>query len=136
MRLTFHLTPRDWWESADPAEPLGAPSLADEGFIHCTDGAANMVATADRHYAADSRDFVVLTLDLDRVTISWEVADAAGIYPHVLGPIDRPAIVEVRPAPRAADGMFLPFADRGSPKRRGHHRAPSRLVHSRPHADR
>ena len=111
MRLTYHLTPREWWKSADPAAPLGAPSLAAEGFIHCTDGAANMVATANRHYAADPRDFVVLTLDLDRVASPWELADPGRIYPHIFGPIERAAIVDVRPAPRAADGTFLPFAD-------------------------
>ncbi|HET7702156.1 MAG TPA: DUF952 domain-containing protein [Candidatus Limnocylindrales bacterium] len=111
MRPSYHLTPCDWWASADPAEPLGAPSLADEGFIHCTDGAANMVATANRHYAADPRAFLVVTLDLDRVTSPWEVADEGAIYPHVFGPIDRSAILDVRPAPRAPDGTFLPFTD-------------------------
>ncbi|MEO5939737.1 MAG: DUF952 domain-containing protein, partial [Candidatus Limnocylindrales bacterium] len=102
--MTFHLTPREWWDAADPGVPLGAPSLATEGFVHCTDGAANMVATANRHYAADSRDFVILTVNLDTVASRWSVEDAVRIYPHVFGPIDRAAIVSVAPAPRDADG--------------------------------
>jgi len=108
-RLTYHLTPRDWWVAADPLRPLGAPSLETEGFIHCTNGPVEMVATADRHYAADPGDFVILTIDLDRVTSPWSVEDPAGIYPHIFGPIDRAAIVAVVPAPRDADGRFLPF---------------------------
>ncbi|MBA2718203.1 MAG: DUF952 domain-containing protein [Chloroflexi bacterium] len=111
MRLTFHLTPVEWWQAADPAEPLGAPSLAREGFIHCTDGAAAMVATANRHYRDDPRGFLILSVDLDRVGSPWTVEDAAGIYPHVVGPIAREAIVAVVAAPRASDGAFLSFTD-------------------------
>jgi uncharacterized protein (DUF952 family) len=108
-RLTHHLTPAEWWAAADIDGPLGAPSLANEGFIHCTDGATEMVATANRHYRADPRDFVVLTIDLARVSSPWSVEDPSRIYPHVFGPIDRVAIVAVVPAPRAADGTFLAF---------------------------
>ncbi len=109
MPTTFHLTPRDWWDAADPSAPLTAPSLADEGFIHCTDGAANLVDTANRHYRGDLRTFVVLTVDLDRVGSPWRTEDAGRIYPHVFGPIARAAILAVAPAPRAADGSFLPL---------------------------
>lgn len=109
MARTFHLTPSAWWDAADPAAPLGAPSLAGEGFIHCTTGAAEMVATANRHYRDDPRTFVILTIDLDRLTSPWRFDDASGTYPHVYGPIDRAAIVAVAPAPRDPGGAFLPF---------------------------
>lgn len=111
QRLTFHLTPRAWWDAADPGAPLRAPSLETEGFIHCTDGAAAMVATANRHYAGEPGAFVVLTIDLDRVTSPWRVDDPGRIYPHVFGPIDRAAILAIVDVPRSADGTFLPFAD-------------------------
>ena len=106
---TYHLTPEAWWSAADPTEPLGAPSLADEGFIHCTTGHDEMVATANRHYRDDPRPFVVLTVDLESVSSPVRIEDNRGIYPHVVGPIDREAILEVRPMPRDADGTFLPF---------------------------
>jgi uncharacterized protein (DUF952 family) len=108
-RLTYHLTPLEWWERAPADAPLTAPSFADEGFIHCTDGAAAMVATANRHYRDDPRPFVILTLDLERVGSPWRIDDPAGIYPHVHGPIDRAAIIASVPAPRDEDGRFLPF---------------------------
>ena len=109
-RLTFHLTPAAWWAAADLTAPLTAPSLETEGFIHCTTGADEMVATANRHYRDDPRPFVVLTLDLERLTAPVRVDDPAGIYPHVFGPIDRAAIVGVQPVARDVDGTFLPFA--------------------------
>lgn len=110
MRLTYHLTPTAWWEAADPAAPLGAPSLATEGFVHCTDGAAAMVATANRHYTGDDRAFVILTVDLDRVGSRWSAEDAGRIHPHVFGPLARESIIAVAPAPRGSNGEFLPFA--------------------------
>ena len=116
---TYHLTPVEWWSRADPAEPLIAPSLVVEGFIHCTTGAEEMVATANRHYRDDPRDFVVLTLDLASVGSPWRVDDPTGIYPHVFGPIDRSAILAVRPMPRATDGTFLPFEEGSEPERSG-----------------
>ncbi len=114
-RATFHLTPAELWSAADPTAPLVAPSLEAEGFIHCTTGADEMVATANRHYRGDARDFVVLTIDLDLVTSPVRADDPGGIYPHIFGPIDRAAIVAVRPMPRAADGTFLAFEERAGP---------------------
>jgi uncharacterized protein (DUF952 family) len=113
------MTPLAWWSSADPAEPLAAPSLASEGFIHCTTGARQMVATANRHYRDDPREFVVLTLDLPNAGSPWRVDDPDGIYPHVFGPIERSAIVAVRPMPRSPDGTFLPFEEGSEARRSG-----------------
>jgi uncharacterized protein (DUF952 family) len=111
VSITYHLTPVEWWEAADPAQPLSAPSLAEEGFIHCTTGTDELIATANRHYRDDPRPFVVLTVELDRVTAPVRIEDARGIYPHVHGPIDRAAIVAVAPVPRDADGAFLPLTE-------------------------
>lgn len=109
MRPTYHLTPAEWWTASPPDAPYVAPSLAVEGFIHCTDGPAELVATANRHYADDPRPFVVLTVDLDAAGSPWSVEDERGIYPHVFGPIERAAILAVVPIPRDATGRFEPF---------------------------
>ncbi len=109
MRPTFHLTPTEAWSGRDPAAPITSPSLATEGFIHCTDGAAATVATANRHYRADPRDFVILTVDLDVTGAPWRFDDAEERYPHIYGPIDPAAVVGVAPIVRASDGTFLGF---------------------------
>lgn len=109
MRTTFHLTSLESWKASDPSAPLTAPSLASEGFIHCTDGVDEMVATANRHYAAVPGPFAVLTVDLERCGSPWRI-DAPGTpYPHIYGPIDRRAILSVTDIPRGADGTFLEF---------------------------
>ena len=107
MRPTFHLVPAEVWAASDPAVPYEAASLADEGFIHCTDGAEELLATANRHYRADPRPFVVLTVDLDVAGSAWSVEGPGRIYPHVFGPIDRRAIMAVAPLIRDADGRFV-----------------------------
>jgi uncharacterized protein (DUF952 family)/uncharacterized protein YciI len=116
MRPTFHLTPAEAWAARDSAAPIEAPSLATEGFVHCTDGAAAMVATANRHYRQVPGSFVVLTIDLDATASPWRFDDPSGIYPHVYGSIASSAVLAVQAIPRAGDGTFLDFAGSGVPE--------------------
>jgi uncharacterized protein (DUF952 family) len=109
MRTTYHLVPAEAWAASDPGRAYAAASLVTEGFIHCTDGADEMVATANRHYRDDPREFQLLTVDLDAAGSPWRIEDERGIYPHIYGPIERRAILRVIAAPRAPDGEFLPF---------------------------
>jgi uncharacterized protein (DUF952 family) len=111
VRPTYHLIPTAAWEALEPGRPYEAASLAREGFVHCTDGADELVATANRHYRDDERAFLVLTIDLDATGSPWRIEDERGIYPHVFGPIEWAAIVRRAPAPRDAAGLFLPLDD-------------------------
>lgn len=117
------MVPDGFWAGSDPETPYRAASLAHEGFIHCTDGAEALVATANRHYRDDPRSFLALTIDLDAAGSPWTVEDPAGIYPHVQGPIERAAVMNVERLVRDADGTFTalqPWApdDDGRPPRR------------------
>ena len=103
-RPTFHIVPAEVWTASDPARPYAAASLVSEGFIHCTDGEAALLETAARHFGDDPRDLVVLTIDLERTGSPWRIDDAAGLYPHVFGTIDRAAILDVMPLRRDASG--------------------------------
>lgn len=106
-RLTFHLVPAEVWMASDPTRPYEASSLADEGFIHCTDGEVELLRTAYRHYRGDSRPFLALSVDLDRIAVPWTIEDAGQVYPHVFGPIERDAIVGVASLRRGRDGRFV-----------------------------
>lgn len=106
MRTTFHLVPVEVWQTADRERPYAAASLADEGFIHCTDGEAELAATFDRHYANDPRAFLALTLDLDALDVPWRFDDPDSPYPHIYGPIRWPAILGLQQVERRPDGRF------------------------------
>jgi len=108
---TFHLLPLQRWVEARAVGMVVPTSLAEEGFVHCTDGWAALVDTANRHYAAEQGPFLALTVDLACVQTPWRYDDAARIYPHVYGPLPISAVLEVRPMARSADGRFLADAE-------------------------
>lgn len=105
---TLHLVPIEYLEAQDPDAPYLPEAFAQDGFIHCTDGAANVADVANRYYRDDPRPFVVLVIDVAKVSARVVYEDDLGIYPHIYGPLDRGAIIDVAPVPRALDGTFLP----------------------------
>jgi len=104
MRRIYHLIPRANWEQT-PADAYRADSLAAEGFIHCSN--AEQVARIANLFYSDIRDLLVLGIDVERLT-STITDEAVGgeLFPHVYGPINRDAIVEVRPLERGPDGNW------------------------------
>lgn len=80
-----------------------------DGFIHTTSPLARVHEIANKHRRGDRRPYILITIDLDRVSAPWRY-DAAGTdFPHIYGPLNREAVVDVRPFPRAPDGTFLPL---------------------------
>ncbi len=88
------------------------PGFDMEGFVHCTDGADEMVAVANRFYASDPGAFVVLDVDLALVGAPWRYDDPGSLYPHVYGPLRRDAVRAVRPVLRDAAGQFVGYGER------------------------
>ena len=105
---TFHLVPAEYYRDADRDSPYVPAGFDAEGFIHCTDGADNVAAVGNRYYRDDRRMYVVLVIDKMKLRSKVVYEDAAGIYPHIYGPLNRDAIVDILPVLRTADGSFLP----------------------------
>jgi uncharacterized protein (DUF952 family) len=108
-RYTLHFTPVEYFARFAPGEEYLPPHFADEGFIHCTDGADNLAAVGNRYYKDDPRDFLVLVIDKERVLSPIRYEDPGQIYPHIYGPLNADAIVDRRPALRNSDGTFQPL---------------------------
>ena len=111
-RPTLHLVPEAAWTARDPASPYLPAAYDADGFVHCTDGDAEMVVVANRFYRDDPAAFLLLTLDLERAGSPWRFDDPSGIYPHVYGPIDPVSVVEVRRMLRDPDGGFTGIGPR------------------------
>lgn len=107
MNITYHGTPRGYFERLDPSQPYLPAAFAEDGFIHCTDGREAVSIIMTVNYRHDPQPYLFLCIDKDRVTAPIRYEDPAGIYPHIYGPLNRDAIVAVLPAARAADGTFL-----------------------------
>jgi uncharacterized protein (DUF952 family) len=105
---TFHLVRRDEWEATDGSLAYLPADFAREGFVHCTDGADEVAATANRYFAEVEGDLLALVLDRSRIGAPIRYEDAREVYPHVYGPIQRAAIIQVLEMRRDATGAFLP----------------------------
>ena len=93
----LHITSKSEWQAAQRDGAYSAPSLAGEGFIHCSTP-EQVVAVAERFYAGAS-GLVLLVLDPTR--IRSEVKYEAGtdkpdeLFPHVYGTINLDAVTRV-----------------------------------------
>jgi uncharacterized protein (DUF952 family) len=79
-----------------------------DGFVHCTDGALELAATANRYFGSFRGDLVALIIDLGCLTSPVRYEDPGNMYPHVYGPVQREAIVGLIEMPRDANGAWLP----------------------------
>jgi uncharacterized protein (DUF952 family) len=100
----FHITTRKAWRDAGGAGIYLSPSLTSEGFIHCSTS-GQVVPVARRFYASQT-GLVLLVLDPSRLTsvVKWEspadgvVPDGVpegALFPHIYGPINLEAVVQV-----------------------------------------
>ena len=106
MRRIYHLVPASTW-NAIAAGPYRAASLATEGFIHCSN--LDQVARVANLFYADQAEMVVLSIDAGRLigALRDEPAATGELFPHIYGPIEREAIVTVRPLERDPDGRWV-----------------------------
>ncbi|NJC98473.1 MAG: DUF952 domain-containing protein [Anaerolineales bacterium] len=102
--MIFHITSRKDWETAQSKGEYRAESLQTEGFIHCST-LAQVLPVAEKFYKGQS-GLVLLVIEptLLSSTLKWEPpsggAPPPGVpegdpFPHVYGPIDLDAVVNV-----------------------------------------
>ncbi len=84
--------------------------FARDKFIHCTDDAEEMARIANAFYKSNPEPHYYLYIDQTRVRAPISYDDAARLYPHIYGALNRDAIIAVRAARRSSDGTFLPPA--------------------------
>ncbi len=112
MPIIYHLAGSAEWEAGAAslkfrAVEYRAGSLAEEGFIHCSEDEAQMLRVANRLFNGRT-DLVVLDLNLDALTspLKREPSRSGEIYPHIYGPINTDAVIRVRRLVPDADGIF------------------------------
>ena len=98
--LTYHLVAEPVYQDWDGSQDYTPEDYEQDGFIHCTDGIANVLATANRYYKDDKRHWLVLVIDKDLVRAEVKYEDEEKIYPHIYGTLNRAAIVSELPVKR------------------------------------
>jgi uncharacterized protein (DUF952 family) len=111
MSRIYHIAARADWEQAlaDGSYSISTRgrTLAQQGFIHCSD--AGQVAGVANFVFKGVDDLVLLTIDPDKVHAKVQydaVPDEPRPYPHIYGPINTDAVVDVRPFQPGPDGAF------------------------------
>lgn len=96
MATILHLISESEWTSARPAGEWRPPSLADEGFIHCSKDEEQMLRVAQRLYAGRV-DLLALAVDTDQVAdpVISEPSRSGELYPHIYGPLPVKAVAQV-----------------------------------------
>lgn len=105
--VIYHLVAREYYLSLAASEPYVPETFDVDGFIHCTEGIDNVVDVGNRYYADDPREYALLVIEPAEVTAEIRFEDPDLTYPHIYGALNRDAILEVVPVPRASGGRFL-----------------------------
>ena len=105
-QLIMHITRRDDWERAKSARLYRGDTLDSEGFIHCSTE-DQVVAVANTAFRGQ-RDLVLLCIDPERVgaDIRFEGSPDDESFPHIYGPLNLDAIVNVLEFTPGKDGTF------------------------------
>ena len=97
MTIIYHLTNKKDWQTAQPLGEYEAPSLAEEGFIHCSKDLPQLLRVAARLYQGRT-DLQVLDLDLEKLDspVKYELSRSGEVYPHIYGKLNFSAVLRVR----------------------------------------
>ena len=101
MSRIYHIATRaDWLEATKAGTyttSTAGRTLADEGFIHAS-RREQVEGVFSRYYAATAEPLVLLVIDPDLLESQVRV-EAVGddTYPHVYGPIEPAAVMDVHP---------------------------------------
>ncbi len=116
--MIYHLATRKDWNDALEQGAYTATSLEAEGFIHCS--TVDQILTVANAFYLDAVEPLLLGIDEEACTaqVRWEPPahpsaystpgelDAAGRFPHLYGPLNPDAVVEVWEMVKGADGLY------------------------------
>jgi uncharacterized protein (DUF952 family) len=116
MATVLHITHQSDWQAALESGAYQTPTLAKDGFIHCSmDAQALRVAN---NFYRGQMDLVLLVIDTDKLVAPLKFEGPINpqtgqpethiqdLFPHVYGAINLDAVVNVLPFPPNTDGTF------------------------------
>ena len=95
MHKLYHIVPADTWAKFDGEPTYEADSLQTEGFIHLSEQ-HQIAGVLDRYYR-NVPDLLLLHIDPTKLTheLKYEASTNGEHFPHVYGPIDKVAVVDI-----------------------------------------
>lgn len=108
METIFHVAKRGEWERAEREGSYQTPTLASEGFIHCS--RSNQVIRVANRLFRGQTGLVLLEIDTRQVRAEIRYENCEGgqeVFPHIYGAIDLSSVVRVVAFEPGADGSFV-----------------------------
>ena len=117
--MIYHITSRQAWRAAQKRGRYSAPTLASEGFIHCS-GRDQILEVANAFYRGAS-DLLLLCIDESRLCaeLRWEapahpdsemvvsIPDET-LFPHLYGELNLDAVLQAVELLQTDKGFALP----------------------------
>jgi uncharacterized protein (DUF952 family) len=94
--IIYHITSTTLWELATAQGYYEAPSLAYEGFIHCSQ--RHQIAGVLERYYQGVNDLILLVINTNLLQQEWKYELAPSVneeFPHIFGPINLDAVVAI-----------------------------------------
>lgn len=106
MHSIFHITQRQQWSVAQQQGVYRGDSLDTEGFIHCS--TLPQVSKVANLFFTGQTGLVLLHIDADRLQsdLRYDLVEGNETFPHVYGPLDLEAVVQVFDFEPQKDGSF------------------------------
>ncbi|MCA9866938.1 MAG: DUF952 domain-containing protein [Anaerolineae bacterium] len=105
--MILHIAAVSDWEEAQVVGEYRLDTLETEGFIHCSTP-QQVLGPANEFYRGRS-DLVLLVIDpaqLEARLIYEDSYNSGSVFPHIYGPLNLDAVINVLPFPPTADGTF------------------------------
>lgn len=95
VNKVYHAVPAEIWAKFDGEPIYVADSLGSEGFIHLSEQ-GQVTGVLDRYYR-NMPDLLLLHIDPAKLTheLRYEEAANGERFPHLYGPINKGAVVEI-----------------------------------------
>ena len=96
MPIVYHITTKEAWKESIEKGAYAAPSLMEEGFIHCSQ--ESQIEGVLQRYYAGMHNLVKLVIDTDKLNVKfifeWSPS-TQDTFPHIYGSINLDAVKEV-----------------------------------------
>jgi len=94
--MILHIAIKKDWEMAKENDEYRGDTLDSEGFIHCS--TPKQIDGVAQHLFKGKKDLVLLEIDEKKVRpeIKYEDAGNGKLYPHIYGPLNTDAVINVR----------------------------------------
>lgn len=106
-QMILHIASKAEWHKAIDSGSYQPPSLKSAGFVHCST-AQQVIAVANSNFRGKA-GLVLLCIDPSRLKASVKYENLEGgtsLFPHIYGPVNTGAVVEILDFAVQSDGTF------------------------------